>query len=259
MKLIACCHPGKIGDTLFTLPAVRELCKIHDAKAVLFGQSWIEPARDLIEYQSFIHELRTDAPETIVPGRLQPITNVPEKEKYSAVFDISWSRMDYFPLPESLAECAGLPRAIGRDLQLDVTNDNPWIKFSLPFQYIVITTRSQGEMIFTDLFKEFIKKSPIPVIVMGAKSESLGCGVDMTGLGFLDMALIISYAKAYVGVFSSPLVVAQAFPIPKTCIFDGVTWHPTQIIKDGETEYLVNPTVEQLIESSGRELRVKRI
>lgn len=258
MNLIACAHPGKIGDTLFTLPAIRELCRLHNAKADLFVRPFCEPARDLIEYQSCINKMHTFASYKEINCRLQGLTDFPNKEKYKSVFDISWKKMEYFPLPESLAVAAGLPRSIGRNLFYEIPDTVPEQIFGLG-EYIVLTTKSQGLTLFKDLFESFIQASPWPVIVMGGKEEKLDCGIDMTGLGFLDMARIIACSKAYLGVFSSPLVVAQGFKIPKTCVFNGRTWHPTQILKDGETEYLVDPTVEELIESVGRKLTVERI
>lgn len=251
MKLISCAHPGKIGDTLFALPAIRELCRIHQAKADFFVRPWCEPARSLIEYQPYINSMRTDAPE-IQAGRLQPLTDMPPG--YDGYFDISWTKMDLFPLPESLAEAAGLPRRIGRNLQLDIPEGG-----YPPGDYIVLSARSQGKLIFEDLFEEFCKKSELDVYVVGGTGDHLQNGYDACGISFLAMAQMIAHAKAYVGVFSSPLVVAQAFPIPKTCVFDGVTWHPTQIIMDGENSYLVNPTVNELLISSRRDLTVKRI
>jgi hypothetical protein len=217
----------------------------------------------LIEYQPYINSMRTDAPYTEAPPRLQGLTSIPEREKYLRTFEVSWKQMDYFPLPESLAEAVGLPRDVGRDLSLEIpaTVQNPGgiIGRNLDSSYIVLSARSQGKLIFKELFENFIRACKYPVIVVGGKEDKLDSGIDATGIGFLDMARLIANAKSFVGVFSSPLVVAQAFPIPKTCVFDGSTWHPTQIIMNGETEYLVNPTVDQIIESAGRKLRVKRI
>lgn len=247
-NLIACCHPGRIGDTLFALPAIKRLCEIHKAKADLFVKPWCEPARDLIEYQPYINSIRTDGIVHEKHHRLQGITEVPKPEKYLKVIEVSWTRQHMHPLAESLAEEAFLPREIGRVFTLEIPK-----KIQQQQEYIALAVRynRQGERIaneFIELFENFMEASPWPIIQVG-----------LAGTSFLEMAQTIAGAKAFVGTFSAPLVVAQAFEIPKTCIFDGQQWWPHQIMKDGETEYLAGPTVGQVIESLNRKLRVKRI
>lgn len=254
LKLIACAHPGRIGDALHALPAIKRLCEIHDAKADFFVRPWCEPARDLIEYQPYINKMRTDAPVHEVPKRLQPLTEFRDREKYAACVEVSWTRQHMHPLSESLAEEAFLPREVGRDYTLDIPLGLPdHVPQALGRDYVALAIRRNkpGERVaneYIDLFHAFVSASPWPIIEVG-----------QPGTGFIGMAQVIARAKAFVGTFSAPLTVAQAFEIPKTCVFDGAQWWPHQILKDGETEYLAGPTVGQIIESLNRTLRVKRV
>jgi len=260
-ELIACCQPGRIGDSLFILPAVRELCRIHNCKADMYLQPHCNPAKEFFEYQSYVNKVITTAKEK-ESQRYQNFTDVPNAEQYKKVFEISWRKQPEYPLAESFAECAGLPRDIGRDIRYEVPEGIPdELKTALKgkTEYVVFHTRGADGGGFKSLFDCVIEVAPWPVVVVGKQDESLMRGINMTGCSFLDMARIIANCKSYVGMFSSPLVIAQGFEMPKTCVFDGETWWPKQIIKDGETEYLVKPTIQQIIESANRKLRVKRV
>ena len=260
--LIACCQPGKIGDSLFILPACRRLYEITGCKVDIYLQPWCEPARDFIKYQSYINKMITTAPEKTVEGRYQPVTLIPHPERYKGIYDISWTTQPEYPLAESFAECAGLPRDVGRDIRWEVPPGIPQ-KLSDALggrtEYVVVHIRGAEGGGFKKLFEQFIDTCPLPCVVVGGKNEKIGRGIDMAGESFLEMAIIIANAKSYVGMFSSPLVIAQGFEMPKTCIFDGTSWWPKQIIMNGETEYLVNPTLSQVVESASRKLRVKRV
>lgn len=259
MKLIAVAHSGKMGDSLFVLPTIKRLCEIHGAKADFYVRSFCEPMRDLVEYQPYINRMRTDGKYTEAKPRFQGISEVREGEKYESFYDISWPSFPLGPLPEIDAELAGLPRDVGRNLHYDIPEGLTQRAIDVLMgrkEYVVIVSR-QGA--YRHLFDMVVEKAPWPVIVMGRKTESLTFGADLTGMGFLDMARVIAGAKSFIGNFSSPLVVAQGFEIPKTCVFNGTEWNPMHIIMDGETQYLVNPTVEQVIESANRKLRVKRV
>lgn len=262
MRLIACAHPGKIGDTLYTLPAIRRLCEIHGAKADLYARWFCEPAKQFIENQPFINKFRMDGIYTECKPRYQGTTKIPEEKNYIKYYDMSWETPPMSPHPENFCELVGVPAWVGKDIRYDVPDGLPGRAVDAlqgKTTYAVVVGRGPGAGGFRSLLENVIEMAPWPVLVLGTKDEYIKGGIDLTGLGYLDMARVIARATAFVGMFSSPLVVAQGFEIPKTCVFNGTDWWPHQIVMDGETDYLVMPTAKRVLESATRKLRHKRV
>src|SRR5215203_1438962 len=55
MTRIAACHPGKIGDALYTLPTLRYIYGVTGSKIDFYTSEYCEPMRSLLEYQPYIN------------------------------------------------------------------------------------------------------------------------------------------------------------------------------------------------------------
>ena len=250
MNLIACSHAGRNGDALYSLPTIRELCRIHEAKADFYTIPDCAPIQSFMEYQDCINQvfITTDYKNiSYPPGSPFPweveFSKI-DKQKYLKVFDLSYHSFPNCPLPEFTAKQAGLPAEIGRHLRYD----SPFFSGHKSSPYLVMAPRADRDLGFLPLFNEIAEKSKLPVMVVGKKGEMIGHGTDLTHMNFLEMALVISCAKGFVGLLSAPLVIAHGFDIPKAVVYDGESWDSRHVIRDPFTKYLIKPTAKQVLE-----------
>ena len=251
MRLIACSHTGKIGDALYSLPTIRALCDRHRAKSDFYTTPDCKPMSSLMEYQSCINRViitpdfvnETCLSDNSKPWRVE-FPSLPVKD-YEAVYDLSFHSFPDCPLPEFIAKQAGFDYPMGSQFSIETVNIHEQIG---PY-YVLAPGKRLG---FENLFNEIVQKSPFPVLIVGAKGEMIDHGDDRTGMTILRMASAISKAKGFIGLLSSPLVVAQAFDIPKVVIFDGVCWDPRHQLRNKWTDYLVNPSAEWVLKTLER-------
>jgi len=251
MKLIACSHPGKMGDALYALPAVAELCRIHDAKCDFFTSDYCLPLKDLIEAQPYIRQMIVPAAYEVkaMDCGCQPWEMPIDPRGYAGVFQMGFRGVPGGFIAEHIAESVGLPRAIGQRVEYKVPPHD--LGFG-PQGYIVLAPR--GETSYAALLREFALRSPLPTVEIGAPGQAVipsgnhnARHFDMTCPSMLRMASIIAGAKAYIGLMSGPLVIANGFPVVKLVPHNGRSWDMSHVMYSPQHHYLVEPTVEELL------------
>ena len=205
---IAVTHPGKMGDAIYALPAIRWLCALHDVQADFWTSSYCAPLKELFEAQSCIDKLIVSPSYQMAHcgcGAQPWYVPIPEEFCYFQTYQLGFRGLPFYPLHNYIASLAGAPQNL--PVQYDYV-DKP----TLEEKYIVVAPRGESK------FVPFIAKALkfVQVVQVGAKNDKVSnLGVDCTGLNFLDTLPWIAKAKAFVGCMSSQLVLAEGFAIPR--------------------------------------------
>ena len=237
--MIAVTHPGKIGDMLYSLPTAKELSKKHNCKIDFYTSSYCSPAICLLEKQNYINKVII--PSSYVIERydmgVQPYL-MPIEDSYDTVYQLGFRDVPDKSIPEFIAESIGLSGDIGKNISYEYSTQYA------ESNYICLAPR--GSTGYTELFLKYIDLSPLPVFIVGDRNQYIGKGVDYTFLDFEQMTSIIANAKAFIGLMSAPLVIANGFNIPKFIIHDGHSWDMRHVIYNEYTNYVVNPEADYL-------------
>lgn len=239
--MLACSHPGKMGDTLYALPTMRKLSEITGEQVDFFTSDYCRPLRRLFEYQSFISNF--SIPSTYVIERMdmgiQPYKMPVDLGYYSKVYHLGFRRHPDRPLSDFIANEAGLGEIdrIQYDYKHFYTSDVP---------YIVVAAR--GETSYKQLFIDFIESCPIDVVVIGGDGDNIDCGFSICGTDFLETVTWIANSRGFLGLQSSQLALANGFDIPKIAVHDGIHWDMNHVLRSDTNFYPINPTVEEILE-----------
>jgi len=203
--MIACTFPGKIGDAIYSLPTIKRLCELYSCGADFYTSEYCKGLKNLFEYQSYINNFIIPEEYKIqhMSMGVQP-WYIPTKGEYHKVFHLGFKTVPNLPLPEFIANQADVK--IGK-----LTLEYPDFE-TLDEPYIIVCPR--GDYDFTPHYIDFINKSQFKCVVVGAKHQGLYCGIDKTGLDFLESTTWISKAIGFLGI-SSMFVIADAFNYPK--------------------------------------------
>lgn len=235
--MIAVSHPGKIGDALYALPTVKKLCEINNTNADFYTSSYCGGLRRLIEYQPYINKfiVSENYKITRMDMGVQP-WQMPISGEYSKIYHLGFQNIPDRPLPEFIARNAGLDSIEKLSLY------HPDFE-TLDDSYIVIAPRSDYD--FTPAYIDFIQKSPFPCVIVGAKHEYIGYGIDKTGLDFLESTTWISKAIGFLGI-SSMFVLADAFDYPKVVFHRGLD---LRHLTHNNTKYLTSYNFKDTLRS----------
>ena len=219
MNKIAVCHPGKLGDAIYTLPTIKKLKENLDCEVDFYTSLLCEPLRRLFEYQSCISTFNVIEHGILNMGQgVQPWKMNVDESQYSAVYQLGF---EYFPnrqLHESIGRSAGLD-SVGAPFYEYPHKDNEFLE---PYIVVVPTTRGT---IPDSIFKFIIDTSPLQIVQLGASGEFIpGNSIDRTGLDFLDTLPILEYATGFISIMTAMLTLANGFPNLKKvilCTHDG--------------------------------------
>ena len=252
--MIACCHPGKIGDALYTLPTIRALSKKHNCKVDFYTSVYCEPILKLFEDQTEVNKARVLESYTPIDfscGGQPWEMKLPNESEYEKVYQLGFRSVPDKPLPEFIAESVGLDRSVGNNLYYE-TRD--FLVDDCFKPYVVLAPR--GESPFANEFRRFLTMVNVPVYIIGHQNEMLQDVVetdlinDYTGNTFFSMVRLIKHCKAFVGILSGPLCIANGFNMKKVIAYND-SWDMRHSVYKPETTYIKNPTAEQIIESLG--------
>lgn len=241
MGRIACTHPGKLGDAIYSLPTIKKLCELRNTTADFYTSEYCRPLKRLFEYQPYIDNVYF--PDNYKIERMdigvQPWDMPVDGSLYDTVFHMGFRSVPDRPLPDFIAYSIGLG-----DVD-PITFEYPDVE-TLEGPYVVLAPR--GQTSFSNLFKEFIQRCPIPVVTIGGKGDC-NCehSVDQTGIDFLETTAWIAKSKGYVGLMSSQLALANGFDIPKVAVHDGIHWDMRHVVRGETNFYPVNPDVEYIL------------
>lgn len=250
--MIAVAHPGKMGDALYALPAVKWLCKKYGCKADFYTSEYCKPLTPLLEYQPYINK-------AVIPEEyriehmgcgIQPWHMPIPEDNYDAVFQLGFKQTPDKSLHDWIRESVGISE------QLPVAYECPeehvgFYDIAPPLNQTYVVLCSNGETSFKPLFEEFVQKCPFPIVHVG-KEEIRGLfnvAYDIAGLSsFLNDCSWIKNARAFVGLMSSNLVLANGFDVLKVAPHDGVHWDMRHVIKESYNWYPINPTAQEIVD-----------
>jgi hypothetical protein len=237
---IAVSHPGKIGDCLYALPTARRIADDHDCRVDFYTSEACKPILDLFLQQNCINSViipddyEIKAYDMGVQPWEMPI------EGYDKVYHLGFRGIPDKAIPEFIAESAGYDASVGKRIQYDNIEKD----FE---EYYVVAPR--GVTTFTDFFADCImhlQSLDKKVYIIGGVNENpfkSDLGVDMTGNSYLEMTKLIANSKGFIGLMSSPLVIANGFDMPKIIPHDGKSWDMRHVVHSSNTHYMVNPNV----------------
>ena len=243
--MIAFTHPGKVGDLLYCLPAVKKVCEARQTTADFYTSSYCYGiVKRLLERQSYINQVI--CPPTYIIERMdmgvQPWEMPVDSTQYDEVFQLGFRSIPNKALPAYLAETAGVKWDGKIEYEYD---DLPTLKDP----YIVIAPR--GESSYKRLFIELASKSPVATVVIGSASDYIGVGVNQCGLDLLETLPWIAKSRGFVGLMSSQLVLANGFPIPRISPHDGIHCDMNHVIRSNYNYYPINPSADKVLQILG--------
>ena len=244
--MIACTHPGKIGDALYALPTVRALSERHGCLADFYTSEYCRPMLGVARAQPYIREASVAdgyEPERTDIG-VQP-WEMPTPGGYEAVYHLGFRSVPDRALHEFIASQAGL-NGHRPEVRYDFTH-----RLTLGNPYLVLSAR--GESGFADLFRQVIDQSPVTVVEVGAAGEYVGGGrsLDLTGMDMLDTLPWLAGASGFVGLSSAMLVLANGFPAPKIVPHDGKSWDQRHWLRSPVNHYPVDPSAAEVLRLLG--------
>jgi len=232
--------PGKIGDALYALPMMKEICELKGCESDFYTSDYCEPLRNLFEYQSYIDKFivpREYKIERMDMG-IQPWKMPVNLSKYETTYHLGFRYVPDKPLHLFMAH------SLGFNLTYGISYQYPEVE-TLNEPYLVLAPR--GETSYKNLFLDFIDVYSYKVVVIGGKGDYIGKGIDKTGLDFLDTLSWIANSLGFVGIMSSQLVLANGFNIPKIAVHDGKSWDMRHIVRSETNFYPVNPTAVDIL------------
>jgi ADP-heptose:LPS heptosyltransferase len=238
--MIACSHPGKIGDTLYALPTIKKLAEMNEEKIDFYTSDYCKPLKRLFEYQPYIDGFYIPAKYKIkrMDMGVQPWRMPIDLQYYHKVYHLGFRSVPDRPLHKFIAHQTGLGE-IGEtwySYRKFNTSDKP---------YVVVAPR--GETTFKQLFVDFVNNFHLDVVIIGGKEDYIGCGWNLCGTDFLETVTWIANSKGFLGLQSSQLALANGFDIPKVAVHDGIHWDMRHVIRSDTNFYPINPTLEEIL------------
>lgn len=236
---IACAHPGRLGDALYSLPTIKKLCELHSCTADFYTSNYCSPLRRLFERQSYIDNFYT-APNYVLKDfgcGAQPWYVPIDSTIYDKSYQLGFRHYPDKPLHKFIAQ------SVGVDVDKIEYEFDDFETLNEP--YIIVAPR--GETTFKNLFTDVIRKSPYESVIIGGYGDYIGRGFDLTGIDMLETLTWIAKSKGFIGLMSSQLVLANGFSIPKIAPHDGKSWHMHHVVNSETNFYPINPTTDEVL------------
>lgn len=240
-------HPGKMGDAMYSLPAMRYICNKLNTTCDFYTSEYCRPMKRLFEYQDFIDGFYV--PDNYKIERMdmgiQPWYIPVDLSLYQCVWQLGFRQVPDRPLPDFIAMVAGVQECAGMAVQYDCPDFE-----TLDEPYITIAPR--GKTTFEPLYLDIIEKSPVKVVQVGGLGEAVGDishenTVDQAGLDLLETCTWIKKSKGFVGMMSANLVLANGFDVPRVSPHDGHSWDLRHVVRSELNFYPVNPSAREAI------------
>ena len=238
--MIAVSAPGKLGDALYSLPAIRWLCEKHGCQADFYTSEFCRPMLRLMERQSCIRHARVSE-EYVVSGDgpgIQPWFVPVPNNGYEAVYHLGLRENPHRNIRDHIAGSVGAPDGLPVSYEFDDHRE-------FDGDYVVMAPR--GGTTYKPMFEEIIRRCPFPVVQVGSAGEAVAGGIDRTGLDLLDTLPIIANCRAFVGLMSSNLVLANAFPCIKVAPHDGIHWDMRHVLYGSRNHYPVTTSAVDIL------------
>lgn len=208
MTKFAAAHPGRMGDVLYTIPVMRYIYKVTGLKFDFYTSEYCSPLKKLFEYQECVSRFYV-SPSYVLDnwgcGGQPWYVPIPIQE-YARVYQLGFRQTPDCALHQFIAKYAGI------DVPLAIEYDYPpLLDYTWSSPYVVLAPR--GKTTFEPIFNEIADKTT--ALIVGGEGDYTGHGIDLTGLDMLNTLTVLSGAKAFVGLMSSQLVLANGFDMPR--------------------------------------------
>lgn len=251
MSKFAVTMPGKIGDALYSLPSCRYLAEKSGNSVDFYTSSYCKPMQELMEYQTCIGKFVIS--EEYVIERydmgVQPYTVPVPIGEYDTVYHLGFRSVPNKRLDWWMAESVGINPLELPQISYDISSN---ITFETSTPYIVLAPR--GETGYKSLFLDFIKLANerlITIVQIGGKEEFIGertgLNINFTEVDLLTTCEFFPRAKAFVGIMSAMLVLANGWSLPKIVPHNNTSWDMRHVVKSQSNYYLVEPTAEEML------------
>lgn len=217
------------GDTLWSVPCARELCRRAGMRCDFWVSEYARNCLDLLQAQEFVRHVVLDHDQ---PVEKWGFSNAHGPGwGYAAVYDLGFRGHFDVPIPEYYSRLCGLPQLPNRFDLPPGYEGRP-----LPEEpFVALASKGKGTTDYWRLFHNFAEHCPYPVVEVGYPGESLRTWLpnvwDHTSEGFLEMAWVISKCRWFVGLMSSPLVVASGWDCVKVAPHSGIHWTMSHVIR----------------------------
>lgn len=244
MARFAAAHPGKMGDALYALPAIREIAARHGEPLDFYTSSYCEPLRRLFEAQDCVDRFVV-APTYVLEdfGCGARPWQVPVPAGYDAIYQMGFEQYPEGPIPDYIATRAGLPA--GLPIRYDFELPAP----EIDGPYIVTAPRGYTE--YSHVFRAIADHCPVPVVEIGGVGDGTGSprSIDKTGLDMLEVLPWLAGARGFYGLHSAMLVLANGFPIPK--VAPQGRWDMRHVVRSPYNQYPVEPDGNEILKRLG--------
>ena len=228
--------PGKFGDVIYSLPAVKQLKKKLGIPIDYLTSSYCQPIISLLESQPCISKVIVDSGYWPVGGP-RPATKNPSfiPQGYDHVFDLNFDWAFIGPLSQQKSIVDMHFKTLRYKYRLDLDEE-----FSFPYldgfsnvdrkDYVVFNAWSDSflrnnrinQNAFVNILmilKFVLKNLNMKIVAVTGPDqtkyhETFGYEV-ITSVDFLETARLIAASKLFIGLQSSPYVVADALQHPR--------------------------------------------
>lgn len=253
-KKYAFCHPGKIGDALYSLPTIHTVCEKDGAIADFHTSEACLPLKRLILYQEHINSFVIPLEYKIYDyGQgVQPWKMPVRENMYDKVFQLGFKNVPNGPIHRFIAREAGISEKIP-----DPHYTYPDITFyEEPYMVVAFNFYRGGSLYNT--YKYIIENSPIKVVQTGLSVDWVDApSENQMDIDLLEVLSLLSKAKIFVGFYSGLLALANGFPklirfitLPHAGVGEqhGLHLHNTTDLQNPDPEHLLN----LIIDAAGR-------
>lgn len=255
--MIACSHPGRMGDALYALPSVIQACERHGCKCDFYTSEWCKPISKLLKRQSYIDKVVIPPEYTIQEHSIgiQPWKMPIDEAKYEAVYQFGFKTYPLTFLADHIAnENEFLPKKPLK-LEYDDLGNEKW-------GYFVTCTKSVNDIAYynhLDTFFEQITRVKDVVIVGLQKIRhggTTGC-TDWTGMAYENIPGLIHNSDGFIGVPSTPHTIATFIPHVKRYVVEAPYWDTRHVFTSNNDLVTKYPSVEEALKFFGINEEVK--
>lgn len=244
-KVYAFAMPGKIGDALYSLPAINTICERDGAIGDFYTSAVCTPMEKLMRYQKNIRDFIIPPEYQIYDfGQgVQPWEMPIPAEKYDKVFQLGFRNCPNGAIHTFIAR----ESVIGDPIP-DPYYDYPNMFFyDEPYMVVAFNFYRGGSLYNT--YKYIIDNAPIKVVQTGLQHDWVDApSENQMDIDLLYVLSLLSKAKIFVVFYSGLLALANGFPnLTKIITLPHAGVGEQHGLHLAKTTDLINPDPEHLL------------
>lgn len=211
--------PYKMGDSMWALPAAKEIAKIYGPVDFVLG-SYCKPLVRLYEYQKFINTVIIDERvDELVCGVVQGIawSGGLQYTGYERTYDIAFYSFPPVHIPQYFAGLAEVN--LPEKLEIDAPKVDKPFEHYVVVNYTLAVNAGKGlHFNFRQILSEVIQALDIPVIQVGGEDDCVTIENNMCGLDMYDTAAILAQADYLISAPSAHAVLGSLLGVPQVMV-----------------------------------------